>query len=200
MMVKTAFLLRGFTLNATTLDADFQQVRDAVASKGYRIVPVPITWNRKTISQFVEQFVAVYEKEKSEHDTVIGGSLGAMAAFVAAPYFKPNELILCSLSPFFKEDIAAYDAAYVNSCRKWFGERRWRDCQNISADQVADQVKKTATKTTMLYGELEKELYPQLVSRVKATATRLSARLVEVPNCGHKMRTPEYIAGLRDVL
>lgn len=123
-----------------------------------------------------------------------------MAAFVAAPRIRPDELVLCSLSAFFTEDLSTYSKEQAQHYRKWLGERRWRDCQSLSANEIADQIKEVGIKTNILYGELENDMYPQLVSRVKDTAAKLDAHLVEIPNCGHKMRTPEYIAGLCDVV
>lgn len=198
-MTKTAFLIRGLTLNATSADADFAELRAAIEAQGYRVVPVPFTWNNKTISQFVALFIPFYEQEKSAYTIVIGGSFGAMAAFAAAPIIQPDGLILCSLSRLFAEDIAD-DAARLERLKDWLGEARVADCQTLSATEVAQALNRTAVHTTLLYGELEKETHPGIVTRVQTTAKALHTAAQEVPGAGHQMRQTAYVSGIAKVL
>ena len=192
-MLKTAFIIRGFTLNTSAADADFAELRAMVAAQGYSVVPVAITWNHKTISQFVKQFADIYHQEKTEYNVVIGGSFGAMAAFVAAPIIHPNRLILCSLSGLFKEDINTTDLARMKRLNAWLGKRRVADCLALSAEDTAQKVDRLSIPTALFYGEKEKLLYPRLVSRVKSTAKALRQHeLIEVPNAGHQMRHTLY--------
>jgi len=200
-MTKTVFILRGFKLNTTASDPDYQEIRNVVEPKGYRIAPVKITWNRKSVSDFAKQFTKLYEQEKSEYNIVIGGSLGAMAALASTPLTAPNELVLCSLSALFQEDLARYDAIYTKHLLYWLGKRRLEDFETLSADKLADQINEMNIKTTLTYGEIEKQMYPQLVARVRNTAAKIhNSKLVEIPNAGHRMHEPEYIAGLRQLL
>ncbi len=169
-----------------------------LSAKGYRVVPVKVTWNRKTVSGFVEAFRAVYAREKGGYNVIMGGSLGAMVALVSAPQAAPDELILCSLSAFFGEDLGKYDEAYLN---RRFGHRRVSDFKGLSAGELASQINGLSIKATLFYGQKEKELHPRLVARVKQTASELkNARLIEIPGAGHRMYEPEYVEGLRQVI
>jgi pimeloyl-ACP methyl ester carboxylesterase len=167
-------------------------------AKGYRVVPVTVSWNRTVMSDFVEQFVRFYHQHKGSYNVVIGNSFGAYAAFMAAPRLKPDEIVLCSLSPYFTEDLHQYKDSYVI---RLFGKRRLKDFKTISANKIASEINKKHIKATLLYGQKEQRYYPNLVARVKQTAAQLNnSKLIEVPGAGHSMRGPAYIKGLEAAL
>ncbi len=196
--MKTAFLIHGFRLNITAAHARYNDLKTALESKGYRVAPVNITWNYRTVSKFADGFVDFYKAHKSEHNLIVGNSLGAMTAFVSTPLIVPNELILCSLSPFFSEDLNKHEPVYVVHR---FGKQRAEDFTKLSANKIAEQISQKNIRTTFLYGEKEKEMYPTLVARVKASASQVkSSRLIEIPNAGHPMHEPEYVAGIKKAL
>jgi hypothetical protein len=196
--MKTAFLIRGYRLNSTAADPEYDGLRDVIAAKGYRVVPADITWNRKTVSAFAKKFIELYEREKSEYSVVVGGSFGAMVALVSAPETMPDELILCSLSAYFSEDLGLYEEKYL---LRRFGHRRVQDLKTLSADEFARRVNDGVTRTVLMHGEKEEISSSNLVDRVKDTASKLErVQVVRVPNAGHKNREPEYIAGLKKVL
>ncbi len=190
----TAFLLSGFGLNKTAADTGYLPLRQMIGSKGYKVVPVKITWNHKTTPRYCEEFVEFYKKHKSKDNIVIGNSFGAMVAFITAPALKPERVYLCSLSPFFKEDLESYK---VIDAAQRFGTRRIKEFKKISAQQIEKQINETNTSVTLLYGEKEKERHSFLVKRVKSTAKNLkNSKLVEVPLAAHALRETEYILGL----
>lgn len=196
--MKTAFLISGFNMNQCAADPKYAPLREAVAAQDYNVVPVPFTWNHKTIEQYVELFVDFYEKNKGDYNVVIGNSYGAMVAFLSAPKVRPNRLLLCSLSPFFKEDASKTTLEFRLA---WFGKRREAAMQSLSAKETAKLLNQTNIDVTLLYGEQEKEMYPHLVERVKDTARDLkAAQLVEVAGAPHSSRDPAYIKGIAAVL
>jgi hypothetical protein len=185
----------------TAAHAEYAGLRDMLASKGYEVVPVEILWNRTTMSEFVDKFVEFYERHKGAYNVVLGSSFGAMAAFISAPRTKPDQLILCSLSPFFKEDLAKANAQQQRQVLRMVGKRRLANFKTLSADDIAMQVNATNTPALMLYGEEEKTAVPHLVVRVKDTAAKLNtASLHEIPGAPHSMRHPAYTAGIAKVL
>lgn len=107
-MTKKAFLIRGFKFGTSAADPDFMSVRAAIQECGYEVIPVPWTWNFKTLSQYADKFVDFYVKNKGEYNVVIGHSFGAMVALASASRTKPDLLVLCSLSGYFKEDLPKY--------------------------------------------------------------------------------------------
>ncbi len=182
-------------MNRSAEDAKYSDLRGAIASKGYRVVPVPFFWNYKTVAQYVEKFIPFYDKHKSEHNTIIGNSYGAMVAFLAAPKLKPDKILLCSLSPFFKED---QDKTTLKYRLRRFGKRREKAMGSLSATQTAKAINQTNTKIIMLYGEQEKTLYPELVQRASHTNKELeNARLIEIAGAPHSFNDPAYIKSIK---
>jgi len=101
-------------------------------SKGFIVKEVSIQWMYRVMSDYVEQFQDFYLKNKGEKNYILGFSFGAMIAFLSAPTLKPNKLFLCSLSPYFKEDLKNIDDA----SRKFFGVRQLKDLENHSATKT----------------------------------------------------------------
>ena len=181
-------------MNITAADPKYATLRKHIAAKGYRVVPVPFTWNHRTVPQYVDLFVKFYEKNKGEYNLLVGNSYGAMVSFLAAPKIKPDHILLCSLSPFFAED---KDKTAVTYRIKRFGKRREQAMKQLSATKTATAVNRTGTRVTLLYGEKEKEMYPELVERVKSTARALNDNiLIEVADAPHSFRDPCYIRGI----
>lgn len=192
--MKTAFLIAGFNMNRSAADDEYDELRKTIASRGYNVVPVPFTWNYTTVSQYVDKFVDFYEKHKGDNNIVIGNSYGAMVAFLSAPKIVPDRILLCSLSPYFKED---KDKTTKEYRIRRFGKRRDNAMDQLSAKQTASGINKTVTEVTMLYGEQEKVVYPHLVERVICTSKDLeNVRLVEVPEAPHPFRDPAYVRGV----
>lgn len=196
--MKTVFLIAGFNMNRTAADKKYDDLRKAIVSKGNKVVPVPFAWNHTTVAQYVDKFVDFYNRHKSNQNIIVGNSYGAMVAFLAAPKVKPDRIILCSLSPYFKED---KDKTTEKYRIKKFGKRRNKAMKQLSAEQTANEINKTNIRVTLLYGEQEKIHVPFLVERVKSTARDLeNAELIEVPDASHPFHGPAYIKGIKSVL
>jgi predicted alpha/beta hydrolase family esterase len=99
-------------------------------SKNFKIIFIQINWNNKTMSDYIEQFCYIYKSNKGTSNYVLGFSYGAMIALLSAKRTNPNKLLLCSLSPYFSEDIPT-----MNKCWKAFiGKRRVNDFKLHSAE------------------------------------------------------------------
>ena len=101
-MSKTIFLIPGFKTQIT--DSFYKELVSYLKSKNYTVQPVPITWNNRTVTKNAEEFVNYFEKNKGKVNYVLGFSYGAVISLIVAERIKLNKLILCSLSPNFKED------------------------------------------------------------------------------------------------
>ncbi|HTB49172.1 MAG TPA: alpha/beta hydrolase [Verrucomicrobiae bacterium] len=195
--MKTIFILAGFDLHETALSTDYAKLREELAGKGYNVVPVDISWYRKTPSQYVEEFRHFYAKHKTGENMVIGNSFGAVIAFLAAAELRPDVVCLCSLSPFFKEDRRKKQDAYGI---RYFGKRRMEDLWQYSADEVAKQLNDTKVKTFVLYGEKEHRTSPDLVARCKDTASKLRrSKLLEIAGAPHDMADSAYTSAIVDL-
>ncbi|MFA5945360.1 MAG: alpha/beta hydrolase [Patescibacteria group bacterium] len=147
---------------------------------------VPIKWNRRVMSDYVAEFEQQYKKYKTENNTVLGFSFGAMIAFISAPALKPNRLILCSLSPYFSEDL--------NTLKPWWktilGTRRMQDFKQFRALQIAKQISAPAT---FFYGSVEAKLFPAIKPRIESIAKHLpKSKIIIVQNAPHAISHTEY--------
>ena len=188
--MKTVFLINGKNIHHTTAGEGFAFLRDSIAAKGYRVVPVDITWRRKIPTQFATEFIELYQKEKGDYNIVLGNSFGAVVALITATKIRPDEIILCSLSPFFKED---FDTDWpTHGHIKRLGKRRIEDIASYSAKSLAKEVKGLNIKIKMMYGEQEIEKLPKLVKRVKETAVDLGIEASMATDAPHSFRDPAY--------
>jgi hypothetical protein len=192
--VKTVFVINGMNIHHTAAGEEFALLRDAIAAKGYRVIPLDITWRQKTPTQFANEFLKVYESQKGDYNIVLGNSFGAVVALITAIQTKADEIILCSLSPFFAEDISPSWPTKTNSRR--LGKRRLADISSHSADQLAESAKKLPTKFTVMYGEQEVPKLPKLITRARDTAKALSIKPIEVPKAPHSFKDPAYVKGI----
>jgi len=196
--MKTAFVIPGFNISASASDSKYVELKNAIKAKGYKVVPVSFAWNRTTISQYADKFVDFYNKYKGTENVVVGNSYGAMVTFLTTPILKPNRAFLCSLSPFFKEDLHKHKKEQMI---RRFGKRRVIDMETLSAAQTAKQINSTNTEVILFYGEQEKKLYPSLVSRAKNTASVLrNGQVIEIPDAPHSFRNSLYIQAITKTL
>lgn len=183
-------------MNQNAKDPKYSELRKVVRSNGYEVIPVPLHWNKKTISEYTDQFVDFYAKNKGgEENIVIGNSFGAMVAFLAAPRIKPDRTLVCSLSAYFKEDMPKQKQSYM---LRRFGKRRTADCHVISADETARQINELGLLITFMRGELENwGRFIKLSERVEQSAKAVNnSKLVIVPSCPHSFRDPAYAQGI----
>ena len=160
-------------------------------AKGFNAHFVPIHWDRKVMSDYVVEFEEYYVKHKTEKNYVLGFSFGAMIAFISAQQLQPDRLYLCSLSPYFKEDLHTLKSYW----RKFIGKNRVQDFKKVSAKQIATQVK---IPITIFYGGAEAKKYPQLKVRCEKTSKDIkNAKLVFVKDAPHQLNHPNYIEAIK---
>ncbi|MFZ2049015.1 MAG: hypothetical protein WAV25_01835 [Minisyncoccia bacterium] len=115
-------------------------------ARGISPIHVDIDWDRNSkilFKDYVEQFLKQYKKPKDTDVFILGFSFGAMTAFLSANRTKPKALILCSLSPYFKEDL-------VNLKPKWL--KWWRD-NSIKSDYSFSKVVRSIKAKTYIIVE-----------------------------------------------
>lgn len=139
------------------------------------------------MSDYAEDFRRQYREQKSDDNTVLGFSYGAVIAFLTANECKPKRIYLCSLSPDFREDIGAM----TPGMRKIVGSRRMTDAKKRSGKVLA---KELSVPATVFYGETEAKKYPQLKIRCEETiaSSKKKSKLVVVKEAPHKIDHPEY--------
>jgi esterase/lipase len=188
-MQKTIFILAGFRHHAS--EPQYRWMQNFFKRKGFAVRVPSIEWNHRTMTEWKEDFVEYYKQHKTKTNYVLGFSFGAMIAFMSAPELKPNKLFLCSLSPFFKEDLHTL----FPSWKKEVGKKRLRDFRNISANKLAREI---AIPTVVFCGEQEAMRYPTLFERCKKTQQKLKkAKLVMVVKAPHVIDHPGYVQAIK---
>jgi pimeloyl-ACP methyl ester carboxylesterase len=142
----------------------------------------------------VAQFSAFYIKNKGSKNYVLGFSYGAMIAAITAKDLRPDKLYLCSLSPYFEEDLPYLKKSW----RKLDGKRRLKDFTLYNGKKVARSLK---MRTVIFYGSTEARKYPRLEYRCEQTA-RLApnAKLIVAEKAPHDLNHPIYLQALKKFL
>lgn len=103
MTKKTIFVIPGF--RQSPKNKAYKEIAKILKSHGYYPIVVEIPWRKTSILKNSEYFVKKYKNVKRKDKYILGFSFGAMIALIAATKLETNGLILCSLSPYFKEDV-----------------------------------------------------------------------------------------------
>lgn len=143
--------------------------------EGYYSVLIDIPWKQTTISQNTDYFLKEYKKTKAKKKYILGFSFGAMIAFLASTKVNPSGLILCSLSPYFKEDYQGFP--------------------NLPYAKLAKQIK--AKQTLMFYGAKETKA---LIKRVSATFRYIPSGnkyLIQIQKTEHDIGSIRYLQTLQ---
>ena len=188
-MAKTIFIITGFKDKAS--DSQYKWMRTFFKKKGF-IVKIPsIKWNHRVMSDYVDEFRQYYEENKSEKNYVLGFSYGAMIAFISAHELKPAKLYLCSLSPYFNEDLRTLKPWW----KRFIGIHRLKDFKQYIAKSIA---KNLAIPTVVFYGTREAKRYPELKVRCEETAKLApKAKLVSIKDAPHRVDHPEYVEAIK---
>jgi pimeloyl-ACP methyl ester carboxylesterase len=194
--MSTVFIIAGLDIHNTASSDKCEELRRAIQEKGHEVYPVDISWRQTTPSQFAKKFLPLYIAHKSADNIVIGNSFGAVVALLTAAELRPDKLILCSLSPFFEEDVRK-KAWPTKRHRDKLGIRRLKDISNYSCEDLAEDLNRAKIKTTVMYGEREHQSSPPLVARAKEMHRLVKgSKIVEVPDAPHPFVAPEYVKGI----
>lgn len=153
---------------------------------------ISIEWQRKTMSQYVEQFLEQYKKHKTEQNYFLGFSYGAMICFIVSAQVPVDTQILCSLSPFFAEDITKMKKSWV----KEIGKKRTEDFKQIDAQQIITNIK---ARTIFLRGEKELKEVAESSNRIYPNL-HCSKELYIVANAKHDIGDQNYQKKIEEVI
>jgi esterase/lipase len=181
---KTIFIIPGFKQYPT--DKAYKEIAKFLKNEGYYPIPVTIPWRKSTISQNTNYFLKKYIKIKANKKYVLGFSYGAMIALIASTKVSVSGLILCSLSPYFKEDIPK-----INKNLSSLMAARYEDFSKLHCKTLTEKTK--AKKILMLYGAEEAK---SLIRRVTETFDQISSRkkhLIKISEASHKISDEKYL-------
>ncbi len=119
-----------------------------------------------------------------------------MIAFISSAKYKPQDLILCSLSPYFAGDLAfTRKSIGEKNIKKYIGDRRMKDYENYDFDKLAIKIK---SKTYILYGTNEG---PALERRINDAKKKINGcKLIEIKGAKHDISQENYQEAVRELI
>ena len=188
-MDSVVYIIPGYTENVRT--RGYRQVIRFFKQKHIKPVVVNIHWKYHTMLDYLDQFIAQYKPLAGRKTYLFGFSFGAMVAFLASSLINPDKLYLCSLSPYFKEDLT-----YIKKRgRKALGKRKIRDFKTISFHDIA---KKVFCKTILVAGNQES---PDVLRRAYLARHEITkAKFYLAKGATHDLSQPEYLNALKKII
>lgn len=185
---RVIFIIPGYRQSAK--NKAYCEIAKNLKSEGYFPVPVKIPWKNSTISDNVEYFLKVYKNIKTRKKYILGFSYGAMIAFIASTKIRTEGLILCSLSPYFKEDVLKTKKEVFSR----LSEKRFNDFSKLHSKILAKRIK--SKKVLMVYGGSEAK---SLIRRVRETFVQIESeekKLVRLKKAEHEIGSRKYLESI----
>ena len=190
-MKKVAYIIPGYC-ESYLKQRGYNKIAKFFEEQGIEPIHIEIDWkksNPERFSDYTKQFIDLYKKPKRGKVYVLGFSYGATVAFLTAAKLKPDALILCSLSPYFEEDLEDLKASWVKWFRKNFTE------SDYSFTKLAPKVK---SRTYLIVGD--KEDRACLVRAKGARKDIADSSLSIAKGAEHKIGQKEYLATVEKVI
>ncbi len=184
---KTVFIIPGYK-HGPKLKA-YKEIAKIFIREGYHPILITIPWLNSTISENTEYFLKEYKKINRRKKYILGFSLGAMIAFLASTKVNATGVILCSLAPFFLEDLPK-----VNGIVK---SRKYKDYSKLGFATLAKQIK--SKQVLMLYGAKETK---SLIRRVNATFDKITSAdkyLISIKQIEHSIGDRRYLNKIHQI-
>lgn len=188
---KTIFIIPGFKHKPS--QKAYKAIAKMLKKEGYYPIPISIPWRKTTISQNTEYFLKEYNKIQRKKKYILGFSLGAMIAFVASTKIKTSGLILCSLSPFFEEDLKKVQIRYLSKIKKEY----YQDFSGLQCKALAKQIK--SKKILMLYGARESKVLIKRVRKAYAQINSTRKYLIPIQHTEHNIGDKRYLYTIHQI-
>lgn len=188
------YIIPGFT--HTGNEPGYKKTAALFRKKGYTPIIFHPAWKRKTVTDVAVDFLNFYEQKKHAHTkfSLLGFSFGAIIALITAGKIHPEKLFLCSLSPYFSEDLPNIPGWW----KKFIGKRRVDDFSALSCKRLCALI---SSKTHIFVGEIEITRYPQLLIRAAHPHTLIKlSELTVIPKAKHDIGQKEYLQAISEKL
>jgi pimeloyl-ACP methyl ester carboxylesterase len=188
--MKTAVILAG---RHTITDAMYQPIVSEFKACGWEQVHFyEPDWSVTNVVKLVDDFLAKLP-QNSAPLTVLGFSLGAMIALIAANKISVENLILCSPSGYFAE----YSQLLTNEDREW-ANKNLEDFRDFSASTIIDRAK--VHHGVVLAGEVELREWPGFRQWIADLKSQTAWQYIELPGTGHEIEAPMYQQAIKKVI
>ncbi len=176
-MKKSLLLIPGF--GESISDTPYQNLIKAHKQQ-YSVFTFTPKWNYSVPSDWLAELELMLSKIDTDITTVVSFSLGSYIALLAAQNYKFKKLILCSLSPFYSEQLSEMpDPAKV-----FFGKRRVND---FAKHKIPKHINKSSV--VFLFGSHD---WPLAIKEAKKLSKKYHGAFEIVPNTHHEL-TDEYL-------
>lgn len=144
------------------------------------------------MSDYIDEFSQQRSQNQLRGDYYLFGfSYGAYIAFVSSTKIAPKAQILCSLSPYFREDLPHLS----EQSKQHVGKRRIRDFENYSFDELVGRVN---CKTYLVLGTEELDIVKR---RVEDAHKKIKgSTLVLSQGAEHRLAQPEYLKTVKEII
>jgi len=184
---QTLIIIPGF--GESKKDVAYTMLKKELGGLGYKIIFHTPKWKRNTVQKWLSDFDKFFQKYKKRKPIVLGFSFGAYVALLSATKFIFSKLILCSLSPYFKDNIKNLPPlAY-----KILGQKRMR------AFKQHDLPKNIKIPARFLVGD--KDLNIVIKRSISAYKKyKGNKKLVIIKDAEHDLNNRDYIKGIKKAL
>lgn len=189
-MKRVAFIIPGYKFS--TSQSEYQQIGSYFESVHIEPIYIEVKWGRTVITESLKSFLKIYQNTQADEKYILGFSFGAIIAFLASSQVQFKAQILCSLSPYFKEDLP--------KIKKWWarflGKRRYADFYALEANKLVTSVR---TPTFLLYGSDESHL---VAERAQETFNELqtSKKIIPIQGVKHDVSNVRYLNTINSVI
>ncbi|MEK7094230.1 MAG: alpha/beta fold hydrolase [Patescibacteria group bacterium] len=189
-MKKITYIIPGYE-ESHLAQSGYRKIAKLFEARGILPVQVPMRWKKKGAEGFdayTAQLLNMYEKKKDDEVYILGFSFGAMIAFLTAAKTKPKALILCSLSPYFKEDLKGLKPEWV----RWW-KRKFKN--EYSFATLAPKIK---SKTYLIVGDKESSF---CIKRVQAAKRQLAnSHMITAKGAKHNINQRTYLSAIKKIV
>lgn len=182
MKKQIVFIIPGFL--GVPSEKIYQQVSASYKNKEIEPIILDISWKRKTMSEYVDYFLSVYKQYAGNEIHLFGWSFGAMIALITASRVPVETLVLCSISPYWQEDMNKLLKSWIAGV----GKRRVVEFATLSRKDISMKV--NAKKVVMLVGVKEGSI---MINVTQSIAKDVNAQnIVIIQGVGHNIAKERY--------
>lgn len=181
------YIIPGF--GESTKDTPYQEIIKDAKKQGFETVTFDPIWKRKTIKNWLEDFNLLIKTKGEKDSIVIGFSFGAYIAVLSSIDHKFKKIILCSLSPYFEDDIKELPPL----AHKILGKKRIED---FSKNKFPTKVN---TPAIFIVGDKD---FPLLIEEVKKNYKRWAGpkKVKILKDVKHNIGDDLYLKTIKEII
>jgi hypothetical protein len=189
-MKKVVYIIPGYG-ESHLKQKGYNKIAEMFKGSGITPIHVDIDWH---VTKFVDfelfskQLIKKFNARAGEEVYVLGFSFGAIIAFLTASQTYPAKLILCSLSPYFRQDLKKLKPAW----QRWWNKVGKSD---LDFDILAKKVK---AEIYLIAGDQESEA---VLRRARSARRKLAkSHLFFAKGAKHNIGQKEYLVILEKLI